>query len=227
MVWKDLQGNLNGALEDLEWRNNCTNQSPATFDDKRLYKGEKTQQDDEVMKSISVTSKAQKDWPRKCFQIDKNENYESAMMCWESLEDSEQESKKRKTIGQDKEMNDDKDKQDDEMDNEKHIQHTVYTGNRLNIPVEELKLGVDDDASTLATQETLVKNLVYITNIQEGKLHTMKNARDNSKNPSEQDNKKPTARTSPLEKSISVNSNDNLKAYGESGIDDKLGRDKE
>ena len=97
------------------------------------------------------------------------------MMCWESLEDSEQESKKRKTIGQDKETNDDKENQVDEMDNEKHIQHTVYTGNRLNIPVEELKLGVDDNTSTLTTQETLEKNLVYITNIQEGKLGTMKN----------------------------------------------------
>ena len=54
------------------------------------------------------------------------------------------------------------------MDNEKHIKRTVDTGNRLNIPVEELKLGADDDASTLATQETSVKSLVYITNIQEG-----------------------------------------------------------
>ena len=73
--------------------------SHATFDDQRLYKGEKTQQDDEVMKSVNVTSKAQRNWPRKCFQIDENKNYESAMMCWGSLEDSEQESKKRKTIG--------------------------------------------------------------------------------------------------------------------------------
>ena len=67
----------------------------------RLYKGEKTQQDHEVMESISDESKAQKDWPRKCFQKDKNETYESAMMCWESLDDSEQASKKRKTSGQD------------------------------------------------------------------------------------------------------------------------------
>ena len=153
---------------------NC-DESHAMFDDQRLYKGEKTQQDDEVTKSISVTSKAQKDWPRKCFQIDENKNYKSAMMCWESMEDSKQESKKRKTIARDEEMNDDKEKRDDEMDDKKHIQHTVYMGNRLNIPVEELKLGVDDDASTLATQETLVENLVFIMNIQEGKLGTMKN----------------------------------------------------
>ena len=41
-------------------------------------------------------------------------------------------------------------------------------------------------------------------NIQEGKLGISKNAQDTSKNPSEQDDKK----TSPLEKSDSVNSND-------------------
>ena len=44
------------------------------------------------------------------------------------------------------------------MDNKEHIQSTVYTGNRLKIPVEELKLGADDDASALSTQETSVKN---------------------------------------------------------------------
>ena len=96
------------------------------------------------------------------------------MMCWESLEDSEQESRKRKTIGQDEEMNKDKEKQDNEMDNEEHIQSTVYTRNGLKIPVEELDLGVDDDALTLATQETSVENLVYITNIQEEKQGIMK-----------------------------------------------------
>ena len=64
-------------------------ESHATFDDQRLYKGAKTQQDDEVMKSVSVTSKVQKNWPR-----NENGNYKSAMMCWESLEDFEQESRK-------------------------------------------------------------------------------------------------------------------------------------
>ena len=89
--------------------------------------------------------------------MDENEPYESAMMCWESLDDSEQASKKRKTHGQDAEMNDDKEMQANEMDDKTHIKHTVDTGNRLNIPVEELKLQADDDASMLATQETLAK----------------------------------------------------------------------
>ena len=82
-----------------------------------------------LQKVLSVTSKAQENWSRKCFQIDENENYESAMMCCESLEDSEQESGKRKMIGRDEETNNDKEKQDNEMDNKEHIQSTVYTGN--------------------------------------------------------------------------------------------------
>ena len=81
-------------------------------------------------------------------------------------------------------------------------------GNRLKIPVEELKLGVDDDASTLATQETLVKNLVHIMNIQAERQGIIKDTRNDGKNPSEQVDKKPTVKTSPLEKSLPVNHND-------------------
>ena len=80
---------------------------------------------------------------------------------------------------------------------------------------------------TLVTQETSMKNLVYITNIQEEKQGTMIDAQNDCKNPSEQDNKKPAVKTSLLEKSIPVNCNDNLKVYGEFGIDNNLGRDKE
>ena len=69
--------------------------SHAMFNDQRLYKGEKTQQDHEATESISDGNKAQKDWPRKRLQMDEKEPYESAMMCWESLDDSEQASKKR------------------------------------------------------------------------------------------------------------------------------------
>ena len=80
------------------------------FNDQRLYKGEKTQQDHKVTESISDESKAQKDWLRKCFQMNENGTYESAMMCWESLDNSEQASKKRKTNDQDAETNNDKEK---------------------------------------------------------------------------------------------------------------------
>ena len=122
--------------------------------DLRLYKGEISQQDYDDMKSVSVSSEAQKNWARKHFQINENENCESAMMCWKSLEDSEQEEWMRKMIVGDKEMNGDKEKEDDEKDNEEHAESTVHTENQLKIPVKELKLGVDGNALTLATQET-------------------------------------------------------------------------
>ena len=149
--------------------------SHTMFNDQRLYKGEKTQQDHEATESISDESKAQKDWPRKCFQMDEKEPYESAMMCWEILDDLEQASKKRKTNVQDAEMNHDKEIQADEMDDKMHTRRTANMGNQLNIPVDELKLGADNDASMLTTQETSAKNLVCTTNIPEGKLGTTKN----------------------------------------------------
>ena len=97
------------------------------------------------------------------------------MMCWESLDDSEQASKKRKTHGQDEATNKDMEIQANKMDDKKHTKCTANMGNQLNIPVEELKLEADDDSSTLTIQENLAKILVYITNIPEGKLGTTKN----------------------------------------------------
>ena len=195
------------------------NDSHTTFNDQRLCYGEEIPQDHEVTESISEESKAQKDWPRKRFQMDKKEPNESAMMCRESLDDSEQASKKRKTHAQDAEMND----KADDMDDKTHTKPTATTGNQLNIPVDDFKLGADNDALTLATQETSAKNLVYITNIPEGKLGTTKNVQDSSKNPGEQDDKK----CSPLEKSDPVTSNDILNAYGESDRDDNPEKGKE
>ena len=152
-------------------------------------------------------------------ELNEKESYESAMMCWESLDDSEPTSKKTKTHALDEAMND----KADEMDDKMHPKCTTNMGTQLNIPVDDLQLGAEDDASTLTTQETLVKNLVYITNIPEGKLDRMKNVRDSSKNTDEQDDKK----CSPLEKSDQVTSNDNLNSYGESDRDDKTKKGEE
>ena len=152
-------------------------------------------------------------------ELNETESYKSAMMCWESLDDSEQVSKKRKTHAQDEETNN----KADEMDDNMHTKRTANMGIQLNIPVDDLKLGAYDDVSMLTTQETSAKNLVYTMNIPEGKLDSTKNVQDSSKNPGEQDNKK----CSPLEKSDQVTSNDNLNAYGEPDRDDKTEKGKE
>ena len=149
------------------------------------------------------------------------ESNETAMMCWESLNDSEQASKKRKTHAQDDETNNKDNKMDDKTPTVP--KHTTNMVKHLNIPVGELRLGADNDASTLATQETSAKNLVYIRNMPEGTLEPAKNVRDSSKNTSEQDDKK----CSPLEKTDQVTSNDKLNAYGESDRDDDPKKAKE
>ena len=130
------------------------------------------------------------------------ETNKTAMMCWESLDDPEQASKKRKMHAQDDDINNN----DNEIDNKTPTvpKHTTSMVKHLNIPVGELRLGADDDTLTLATQEAPAKNLAYITNMPEGTLETTENVWDSSKNANEQDDKKP----SPIEKTDQVTSND-------------------
>ena len=146
-------------------------------------------------------------------KLDKDEHFESAMVCWESLDEPEPTSKKIKTLPQGEATND----QANEIDDDPHNQCTANKGIGSLIPVNDLQLRADDDASTLATQETLAKNLVYITNIPDGKLDYTKKARDSSKNSGEQDGKP----SSLLEKPDQLIRKDTLNAYGESKTDDK------
>ena len=100
----------------------------------------------------------------------RKETNETAMMCWESLDDSVQASKKHKADTQDDETSG----KANEMDEKTPTMPTRTTTilKQLNKSVGELRLGADDDASTLATQENPAKKLVYITNIPEGTLET-------------------------------------------------------
>ena len=59
------------------------------------------------------------------------ESNETAMMCWESLDDSEQASKKRKMHAQDDGTND----KANDMDDKTHTKHTTNMEKHLNIPV--------------------------------------------------------------------------------------------
>ena len=152
-------------------------------------------------------------------KLDENEHRKSAMMCWESLDESEPTSKKRKTLCPEEATNDPSNKTDDDP----HTQRTIYKGVGSIIPVNDLQLGTDDDASTLATQETLAKNLVYVTNIPDGKLAHTDIARDSSKNSSEKDGKL----SSLLEKPDQLIRKDTLNAYGTSKTNDKREKGKE
>ena len=132
------------------------------------------------------------------------------MMCWESLDEPEQASKKRKTYTQDDETSGNANEMDDKTPS--MPTHTTTMSKQLNKPVGELRLGADDNASTLATQENPAKKLVYIMNMPEGTLETSKNVRDPSKNTNKEDDRKP----SPVEKTDQITSNVQLNAYEES-----------
>ena len=135
------------------------------------------------------------------------ETSETAMMCWESLDETEQTSKKRKTH----DLDDETSGNANEM-KEKMPTHTTPSSKQLNKPVGELRLGADDDASTLATQEHPAKKLVYITNMPEYPLETSGDVRVSSKNTNEEDERKP----SPVEKTDQITSNVQLNVYEES-----------
>ena len=149
------------------------------------------------------------------------ETNEMVMMCWESLDDSEQASEKRKMHTQDDETSGKVNKMDDKTSTTPT--RTTTMAKHLNKPVGEIRLGAEDDVSTLATQENPAKNLVYITNMPESTLETTENTRDPSKNTNEEDDKKP----SPAEKTNQVTSNDQLNAYEESDRDEDSKKAKE
>ena len=132
------------------------------------------------------------------------------MMCWESLDESEQASKKQKTHNQDDETSGNANEMDDKMPT--IPTHTTSLSKKLNKPVRELRLGADNDVSTLVTQENPAKKLVYIMNMPECTLETSENVRDPSKNTNEEDDRKP----SPVEKTDQITSNVQLNAYKES-----------
>ena len=112
-LWKIKNGKVNAQINEENGEKeliDLCNESHVMFSDLRLYKEEKEQKDCDDMTSESVSSKARKNWPRKGFHTNESEGVESAMMCWENLEDSAQEKEIRKMIGQDVDTNDDKEK---------------------------------------------------------------------------------------------------------------------
>ena len=163
-----------------------------------------------------IIMELQKIWNGETPTKTSKETNETAMMCWESLDESEQASKKQKTHTQDDETSG----KANEMDDKMHTMPTRTTTmlKQLNKPVGGLRLGADDDVSTLATQENPAKKLVYITNMPECTLETSKNVQDPCKNTNEEDDRKP----SPVEKTGQITSNVQLNAYEESDREEDL-----
>ena len=74
-VWKIRNGKMIAQASEehseKEMIDLC-DESHVTLNDLWLYKGEKAQQDCNDMTSVSVSSEVEKNWPRKCFQINEN-----------------------------------------------------------------------------------------------------------------------------------------------------------
>ena len=93
-----------------------------------------------------------------------SEENETVMMCWEDLDDS---------LGKEpyEETNDKEKKPVEEMqkpkDEEEHVNSTLHMGNQLEISIKEFSWEIEDDRSTLDTQETEQQQLVYNTNLED------------------------------------------------------------
>ena len=95
----------------------------------------------------------------------KDDNVESAMMCWESTENLAEEEPRGESEKMANKLVETMEKQKHE---EEHVEPTLYTGNRLKISIEEFSWEREGDGSTLGTEEPKQQEVVYITNLEDG-----------------------------------------------------------
>ena len=142
----------------------------------------------------------------------KNDNVQSAMMCWESTEsliEKEHREDPEKMANKLVEMTE---KQKHE---EEHVEPTLNTGNRLKISIEEFSWEREGDGPTLDAEEPEQQQIVYITNLEDG-LRKNGTTLYEEKDPNE---KRPAARNRPIEVSSLNNPNHVFDIYGESDSD--------
>ena len=103
--------------------------------------------------------------PKRVSPRQKNGEVETAMMCWEVMNDllekephKEQEKVEKKPV----------EKTEKPKHEEEHVEPTLNIGNQLKISIEDFSWEREDDGSTLDMQETEQQELVYITNLKNG-----------------------------------------------------------
>ena len=94
-----------------------------------------------------------------------NEENETAMMCWEALNDSPRKEPHEESENEGEKPVETTQKQKDQ---EEHVEPTLNKGNQLKISIEEFSWETEDDRSTLDTQKTELQQLVYIMNLKGG-----------------------------------------------------------
>ena len=95
----------------------------------------------------------------------KNDNVESAMMCWESTEsfvEKEHWEEPEKMVNK---LVETAEKQKHE---EEHVEPTLKTGNRLKVSIKEFSWEREGEGPTLGAEEPKQQEIVYITNLEDG-----------------------------------------------------------
>ena len=114
-------------------------------------KQSKKQENHDMEESEAIARKENENRPEKDFQAQETEENEVAMMCWETLEGFLAEEPNEETGSKDGRADDEMEKPKYE---EEHANCTLHTGNQLKLLIEEFSWGMEDDMSTLNTQET-------------------------------------------------------------------------
>ena len=166
------------------------------------------------MKTDTILRMKHKNRPQKSKTMMENIEYETAMMCWEALNDSPREEPCVEPENEGEKLVKKTQKQ---KDAEEHVKPTLNTGNQLKLSIEEFSWETEDDGSTLDTQATEQQELVYIMNLK-GVLQ-----KDGTKLYDEegQNNKKPAVRNRCFEEPTLNNLNHIYEPYKESGSDNK------
>ena len=142
----------------------------------------------------------------------KKDNFESAMMCWESTESlAEKEHREEPEKMANKLVK----TTETQKHEEEHVEPTLNTGNRRKISIEEFSWEREGDGSTLGTEEPEQQEVVYITNLEDG-LQKDGSALYDEKGPNE---KMPAARNRPIEVPSLNNPNHIFHINGESDSD--------
>ena len=142
----------------------------------------------------------------------KKDNAESTMMCWEPIENLEEEEPRD---GQEEKANMLVETTEKQKHEEEHVGPTLVTGNRLKISIEEFSWEKEDDESTFETEEPESGQLVYITNLENG-LQMDGTELNDEIGPNE---KKPAAYNRPAEMPSLNNLKYEIDIYGETGND--------
>ena len=142
----------------------------------------------------------------------KKDNAESAMMCWEPIENLEEEEPRD---GQEEKANMLVETTEKQKHEEEHVGPTLVTGNRLKISIEEFSWEKEDDESTFETEEPEPGQSVYITNLENG-LQMDGTELNDEIGPNE---KKPAVYNRPAKMPSLNNLKYEIDIYGETGND--------